>query len=94
MHRLLVHADTFRGVDDGDGQIFVFEMLVEQIADFGLRADQVDSNGEHTARKNCPTNLRFGGLVTAECVQRYVDEHGGSSSGYRVSFTSRTARPL
>jgi hypothetical protein len=86
---------------DDDGQVFVFENLVEKIAKFRLRPNQVDPHGQFAAGEDGPANLRLWSFVGTYGVKNDVCEHRGS--GYHwlalpdylaASLTSRTARPL
>jgi hypothetical protein len=54
VRRLLIHANAFGGMVDDDGQVFVFEVLVEQVAELGLRPDQVDAHGQSCGRRGWP----------------------------------------
>src|SRR6266567_8007128 len=92
---LLVHANAFGGMLDGDGQVLILEVLVEQVAQLRLRPNEMDPYRKGAAGKDGAPNLRLRGLVAAECVQRYVDQHVLALAGnYLASLTSRTARPL
>ena len=61
---------------DDDGQVFVFKMLVEQVAQLRLRPNQVDPHGQSAAGEDGPANLRLGSFVGTYGVKRDVDEHG------------------
>ncbi len=70
------HADALGRVVDDDGQVFVVEVLVEQIAQLGLRPNQVDAHGQAAAGENGPANLRLRSFVGPYSVESDVDEHG------------------
>ena len=74
----LIHADAFGGVVDHDGQVFVLEVLVEEIAQLRLRPDEMDTNRQSPAGEDGPPDLRFWSFVGTDGVERDVDEHGGS----------------
>jgi hypothetical protein len=78
VRRLLLHADAFRGMVDDDGQIFVFEMFVQKVAQLRLRPNQVDPHRQSAAGENRPANLRLWSFVGTYGVKRDVDEHGRS----------------
>jgi hypothetical protein len=63
VRRLLVHADAFGGMVDDDGQVFVFEVLVEQIAQFRLRPNEMHAHRQGTAGEDRPMNLGFRSFV-------------------------------
>src|ERR1035441_6596945 len=89
----LFHADAFRGMVNDDGQIFIFKMFVEKVAQLSLRPNEVDPHGQRTAGEDRPANLRLRSFVGAYGVKRNVDEHRGSAY-LAASLTSITARPL
>ena len=60
---LFVHADPLRGVVDDDGQVFVFKMLVEQVAQLRLRPDEMHAHGQRAAGEDGSPDLRFGSLI-------------------------------
>ena len=60
---------------DDDGQVFVFEVLVEQVAQLRLRPDQMDPHGQSAAGEDGPANLRLGSFVGTYGVKRDVGEH-------------------
>ncbi len=74
---LLLHADALGGIVDDDGQVFVVEMLVEQVAQLGLRPHQVDAHGQAAAGEDGPANLRLRSFVGPYGVENDVDEHIG-----------------
>ena len=76
VRRLLLHADAFRGMVDDDGQVFVFQVFVQKIAQLRLRPNQVDPHGQSLAGEDRPANLRLGSFVGAYGVKRNIDEHG------------------
>jgi hypothetical protein len=76
VRRLLFHADAFRGMVDDDGQIFVFQVFVQKVAQLRLRPNQVDPHGQSLAGEDGPANLRLGSFVGAYGVKRNIDEHG------------------
>ena len=94
VRRLLVHADAFGGMVDDDGQVFVFEVLVEQVAQLGLGPDQMHTHRQSPAREDGPANLGLGCFIGTYGVQRDVNEHGRSRVYLAASLMSRTARPL
>jgi hypothetical protein len=57
-------------------QIFVAERFVKQVAEFGLRSDQMDTDGQSLASENGTANLRFRSFVGADCVKHDVYKHG------------------
>jgi hypothetical protein len=71
-----VHGDALRGVVDDDGEVFVFEMLVEQVTELGLRPDEMDPHGKSAAGKDGSPDLRLGSLVSTNGVKRDIGEHG------------------
>ena len=93
---------------DHDGQVFVFKVLVQQVAQLRLRPNQVDPHGQSTARQNRPLDLRLRSLIGTYGVERNVDQHGlpgKTSHKHRssalqespylaASLVSSTARPL
>ena len=80
---------------DDDGQVLVFEVLVEQVAQLRLRPDQVHPDGQRAAGQDCPPDLRLGSFVGTDGVKRDVGEHAESLQIYfAASLTSSTARPL
>ena len=91
--RLFFHADAFRGMVDDDGQVFVVEVFIEEVAQLRLGPDEVHAHGEGAAGEDRPANLRFRSFVGTYGVERNVDEHGGSVY-FAASLMSRTARPL
>ena len=76
-----------------DGQVFVLEMLVEQVAQLRLRPDEMDTHRQSAAGENRPADLRLRSFVGTEGVERNVDEHGGSDY-LAVSLMSSTNRFL
>jgi hypothetical protein len=89
---LLVHADALGGVVDDDGQVLVFEVLVEQVAQLRLGPDEMHAHGQRAAGEDGSANLRLGSLIGTNGVERDVGKHRNWS--YLASFTSSTARPL
>ena len=77
--RLFVHADAFRGMVDDDGQVFVVEVFVEQVAQLRLGPDEMDAHGQSAAGEDRPANLRLRSFVGTYGVKRDVDEHGALS---------------
>jgi hypothetical protein len=75
MRRLLFHADAFRSMVNDEGQVFVSQHFIEQIAQFCLRPNQVDTNWQSLAGENRPANLRLGSFVGAYGVKRNINEH-------------------
>jgi len=63
---------------DDDGQVFVFEVLVEEIAELRLRPNEVDPHGQSAAGKDSPSNLRLWSFVRTYGVKNDVCEHRGS----------------
>ena len=74
MRSLLVHADTFRGMVDDDRQIFVFEILIQQVAQLRLRTDQMHAHRQSPASLNGAANLRLRSFVRAKSVQRNIHQ--------------------
>ena len=64
---------------DDNGQVFIVQVLVEQIAQLRLGPNQVDPHREAARGKNRPANLRFRSFVGTEGVQRDVDDDRGSA---------------
>ena len=52
-----------RGVMDDDRQVFVFEMLVQQIAELAFRPNQMHPHRKRAAGFNGAANLRFRSFV-------------------------------
>ncbi len=75
-----VHADALRGVVDDDGQVFFFEVFVEEVAELGFGPNEMHPDRERAAGKNRPPDLGFGCFVGTYCVQRNIDEHGAQST--------------
>jgi hypothetical protein len=71
---LLLHADPFRGMVDDDGQIFVFQILVQQIAQLRLGTDQMHTHRKSPASLNRAANLRLRSFVRAKSVERDIDQ--------------------
>ena len=46
-----------------DGQVFVFQMLVELVAQLRFQADQMHSHRQRAAGEDRPANLRLRSLV-------------------------------
>jgi hypothetical protein len=63
--------------DDGQVFVFVFEMLIEQVAELRLGPDQMDSHGESAAGKDGSPDLRLGSLIGTNGVKRDVGKHRG-----------------
>ncbi len=78
---------------DHDGQIFVFEVLVQKVAQLGFRPNQMDAHGQASAGEDRPPNLRLWSFVGTYGVKRNINEHG-CSVYFAASLMSRTARPL
>ena len=78
---------------NNDGQVLVFEMFVEQVAQLGLGPDQVHTHGQSPAREDGPANLGLRCFVGTYGVQRDVNQHGAPVY-LAASLMSRTARPL
>jgi hypothetical protein len=76
-----------------DGEIFIFEVLVEQVAELRLGSDQMDAHRQASAGENRPPDLRLWSFVGTYGVERNVNEHG-CSIYLTASLMSRTARPL
>ena len=61
---------------DDDGQLFVFEVLVELVAQLLLGADQMHAHRQRPAGKDGATDLRLGSLIGTNRVKDDVGEHG------------------
>jgi hypothetical protein len=48
---------------DDDGQVFIAQKLVEEVAQLRLRPNQVDTNRKRLAGEDRPANLRFRSFV-------------------------------
>ena len=59
---------------DDDGQVFVFKMLVEKVAQLGLGSDEMDPHRKSAAGENSAADLRLGSIVGTHGVERDVDE--------------------
>ena len=59
---------------DDDGEVFVFEVLIQEVAELRLGTDQVHTHGQVLARLNRAADLGLGSFVRAEGVQRDIDE--------------------
>ena len=96
MDGLFVHAYALGGVVDDDGQVLVFEVLVEQVAEFRLGADEMDADGEGLAGQDRPPDLGFRSFVGAYGVERDVNErcHRLAQNYFAASLVSSTWRPL
>ncbi len=92
MGGLFVHRDALRSVVDDDGEVFIFKVLIEEVAELGLGTDQMDPHGKSATGEDGSLDLRLGSLVGTNCVKRDVGEHWVGF--YFASFTSSTARPL
>jgi hypothetical protein len=62
---------------DDDGQVFIFKMLIEQVAELRLGTDQMDPHWKSAASEDSPLDLRLGSLIGANGVKRDVSEHRG-----------------
>ncbi len=97
---LLVHPNALGGVVDDDGQVLVFEVLVEQVAEFGFRPDEMNANRQGPAGQDRPPDLGFRRFVGAYGVERDVDEHRWerchrlAQNYFAASLVSSTCRPL
>ena len=60
---------------DHDGQIFVFQVFVQKVAQLRLRPNQMDPHRQSAAGENRPANLRLWSFVGTYGVKRNVDEH-------------------
>ena len=58
-----------------DGQVFIFKMLIEQVAKFRLGPNQMDPHGKSAASEDSPPDLGLRSLVGTNGVKRNVGEH-------------------
>ena len=63
---------------DDDGQLLVFEVLVQQVAKLGGWPYQVHTDRQLAASHDSALDLGLGGLVGTDCVKNDVDEHAAS----------------
>jgi hypothetical protein len=63
-----------------DGKVFVFEVLVEQVAQFRLRPYEVDPHRQSPAREDGPAKLGLGCFIGTYRIQRDVNEHVAQST--------------
>jgi hypothetical protein len=61
---------------DDDGQIFIFQMFVQKIAQFRLGSNQMDPHRQSSAGEDSPANLRLWSFVGTYGVERNVNKHG------------------
>jgi len=66
---------------DHDRQVLIFQMLVEQVAQLRLRADQVDAYRKRAAGKNRAAYLRLRRLVRANRVESNIGKPTRFSQG-------------
>ena len=79
---------------DDDGQVLVFEVLIELIAQFWFGTNQMNAYRKRAAGQNSSTNLRFRCFVRTTGVKRDVDEQRRCSDYLTASLVSSTERPL
>jgi len=60
---------------DDDGQIFVFEVFIEKIAQLRLWPNQVDADRQSPAGENCPPDLWLWSFIGTYGVKNDVCEH-------------------
>ena len=63
---------------DHDGQLLIFEVLVQQIAKFRGWPDQVHTNGKFAAGHDCALDLGLGSFIGTDGVKNDVNEHAAS----------------
>jgi hypothetical protein len=76
---------------DDDGQVFIFKMLIEEVAEFRLRTNQMDPYGKSAASEDGSLDLGLGSLVGTNGVKRDVGEHRGWNLLLFLDFEHRTA---
>jgi hypothetical protein len=76
---------------DDNGQIFVFEIFVQQAAQLSLGSNEVDPYGQSTAGEDRSPYLRLGSLVGTYGVKSYVDEHGARLLGFFLDVENGSA---